>query len=97
MEQEVVEEEAMVASRGLEGMVGRVGVTAMMKPVEVGMVLVAEEDMEVVRIEVEGVAIGTREELMITVAAVEEEEEVMEIRKEKRLNRCLIRGRKRGK
>lgn len=96
MEQEVVEEEAMVASRGLEGMVGRVGVTAMMKPVEVGMVLVAEEDMEVVRIEVEGVAIGTREELMITVAAVEEEE-VMEIRKEKRLNRCLIRGRKRGK
>lgn len=97
MEQEVVEEEeAMVASRGLEGMVGRVGVTAMMKLVEVGMVLVVEEDMEVVRSEVEGVVIGTREELMITVGEVEEEE-VMETRKEKRQNRCLIRGRKRGK
>lgn len=95
MEQEVVEEEAMVASRGLEGMVGRVGVTAMMKPVEVGMVVVVEEDMEAVRSEVEGVVIGTREELMITVGEVEEE--VMETRKEKRQNRCLIRGRKRGK
>ena len=95
MEQEVVEEEAMVASRGLEGMVGRVGVTAMMKLVEVGMVEVEEEDMEVVRSEVEGVVIGTREELMITVGEVEEE--VMETRKEKRQNRCLIRGRKRGK
>lgn len=95
MEQEVVEEEAMVASRGLEGMVGRVGVTAMMKLVEVGMVVVEEEDMEVVRSEVEGVVIGTREELMITVGEVEEE--VMETRKEKRQNRCLIRGRKRGK
>lgn len=97
MEQEVVEEEeAMVASRGLEGMVGRVGVIAMMKPVEVGMVLVAEEDMEVVRIEVEGVVIGIREELTITVVVVEEEE-VMETRKEKRRNRCPIRGRKREK
>jgi hypothetical protein len=95
VEQEVVEEEAMVASRGLEGMVGRVGVTAMMKLVEVGMVEVEEEDMEVVRSEVEGVVIGTREELMITVGEVEEE--VMETRKEKRQNRCLIRGRKRGK
>lgn len=98
MELEVVEEAAMVASRVLEGMVGRVGVTVMMKLVEVGMVLVAVavevEDMEVVRIEVEGAVIGTREELMITEAVVEE---VMETRNEKRRNRCLIRGRKTGK